>query len=67
MFTFKMIRDYENSHKNNHLPLLHEVNTSLPLSPKVNTSLPLSPKIKELIKRTESWDNFIKIQWPWVI
>ena len=48
------------------LSLSHTVLQTLPLSPLVRP-LPMSPKIKELIKRTESWDNFIKIQWPWVI
>jgi len=26
----------------------------------------LSPRIKEIMKKNESWDNFFKIQWPWI-
>jgi len=26
----------------------------------------LSPRIKEIMRKNDSWDNFIKIQWPWV-
>ena len=26
----------------------------------------LSPRIKEIMRKNESWDNFMKIQWPWI-
>ena len=26
----------------------------------------LSPRIKEIMRKNESWDNFMKVQWPWI-
>ena len=26
----------------------------------------LSPRIKEIMKKNESCDNFMKVQWPWI-
>jgi hypothetical protein len=59
MFTgnLKIIQDFENN-KN-----------PTTLSPKVKVIKVASPKVKltELMKRNKSWDNFIKIQWPWTL
>ena len=67
MFTgnLKIIQDFENISKNKN----NNDKTPKTLSPKVKIIKVSSPKVKltKIMKRNESWDNFIKIQWPWTI
>tara|TARA_B100001123_G_C15337008_1_gene1033250 strand:+ start:2480 stop:2713 length:234 start_codon:yes stop_codon:yes gene_type:complete len=71
----RLIRDVESAeilkqNKNKNNETLKEIslkNSKCDIEISTSEDKILSPKTKAIMRRNESWDTFIKIQWAWIV